>query len=143
MGVNFSRHIRRKNEVVFWSPVPRAFSMNRVSLAGNLAGLQTGSARRDLRIKPYIGSSSVRALGTTARPRPGFRNSADVGVDLKAAITPGLTVDVTIHPDFGQVEADAQQVNLTQFSQFFPRSATSSSRTRASSTSAMPPATIA
>jgi hypothetical protein len=40
-GINFARHIRRKNEVDFWSPVPRAFNMNRVSLAGNLAGLKT------------------------------------------------------------------------------------------------------
>jgi len=119
-GVNFSRRIRRKNEVTFWSPVPRAFNMNRVSLAGNLAGLQTGSAGRDLRIKPYVAGTSVRDLGTTARPTPTFRSSANIGVDVKAALTPGLTLDVTVNPDFGQAEADEQQVNLTQFSQFFP-----------------------
>jgi len=119
-GINFSRHIRRKNEVVFWSPVPRAFNMNRVSLAGNLAGLQTGSAGRDLRIKPYVADNTVRALGTTAQPSPAFHNQGSVGVDLKAALTPGLTLDVTVNPDFGQAEADEQQVNLTQFSQFFP-----------------------
>ena len=119
-GINFSRHIRRKNEVVFWSPVPRAFNMNRVSLAGNLAGLQTGSAGRDLRIKPYVANNTVRALGSTAQPHPSFSNSGAVGVDLKAALTSGLTLDVTVNPDFGQAEADEQQVNLTQFSQFFP-----------------------
>ncbi len=119
-GINFSRHIRRKNEVDFWSPVPRAYNLNRVSLAGTLAGLQTGSAGRDLRVKPYVAATSVRNLGTTGRPNPTFARSADVGVDLKAAITPGLTLDVTVNPDFGQAEADEQQVNLTQFSQFFP-----------------------
>ena len=119
-GINFSRHIRRKNEIDFWSPVPRAFNLNRISLAGHLAGLQTGSAGRDLRIKPYIASSTVRNLGTTAHPNPAFANSADVGIDLKAAVTAGLTLDVTVNPDFGQAEADEQQVNLTQFSQFFP-----------------------
>lgn len=119
-GINFSRHIRRKNEVVFWSPVPRAYNMNRVSLAGNLAGLQTGSAGRDLRIKPYVAATTVRDLGSTLKPRPLFANSASTGVDVKAALTPGLTLDVTVHPDFGQAEADEQQVNLTQFSQFFP-----------------------
>ncbi len=119
-GINFSRHIRRKNEVVFWSPVPRAFNMNRVSLAGNLAGLKTGSAGRDLRVKPYVSDNVVRALGTTATPQPTFGNTANVGVDVKAAITSGLTLDVTVNPDFGQAEADEQQVNLTQFSQFFP-----------------------
>lgn len=119
-GINFSRHIRRKNEVVFWSPVPRAYNLNRVSLAGDLDGLQTGRAGRDLRIKPYIASSTIREQGTTAVPNPRFGTSGDVGVDVRSAITAGLTLDLTVNPDFGQVEADEQQVNLTQFSQFFP-----------------------
>ncbi|MEP7344696.1 MAG: sugar-binding protein, partial [Gemmatimonadaceae bacterium] len=119
-GVNFSRHIRRKNEIVFWSPVPRAYNLNRVSLAGNLVGLQTGNAGRDLRIKPYIATSSVREVGTTSVRRPSYVTTGDIGVDIRAALTPGITMDVTVNPDFGQVEADEQQVNLTQFSQFFP-----------------------
>ena len=119
-GVNFSRRMRHKNEVDFWSPVPRSFNLNRVSLAGDLTGLRTGRAGRDLRIKPYIAENTVRALGTTALPSPGYKNSLDVGVDLRAAITTGLTLDATVHPDFGQAEADEQQVNLTQFSLFLP-----------------------
>lgn len=119
-GINFSRRLRRVNEISFWSPVPRAFSLNRVSLAGELVGLETGAAGRDLRVKPYISDNAVRALGTTAAPSPVMRNSINVGGDVKAAITSGLTLDVTVNPDFGQVEADEQQVNLTQFSQFFP-----------------------
>ena len=119
-GINFSRHVRRKNEVDFWSPVPRAFNLNRISLAGDLTGLQTGKSGRDLRVKPFVVANTVRDLGTTARPQPSFVKHAAVGVDLKAALTPGLTLDVTLNPDFGQAEADEQQVNLTQFSQFFP-----------------------
>ncbi len=45
---------------------------------------------------------------------------AAAGVDIKAGITPSLTLDATINPDFAQAEADEQQVNLTQFSLFFP-----------------------
>jgi hypothetical protein len=119
-GINFSRHIRRKNEVDFWSPVPRSFNMNRVSLAGDLVGLRTGAAGRDLRVKPYVADNVVRALGTAAAPNPTFGNTANVGLDVKAAVTSGLTLDLTVNPDFGQAEADEQQVNLTQFSQFFP-----------------------
>jgi Domain of unknown function (DUF5916)/Carbohydrate family 9 binding domain-like len=119
-GINFSRHLRRRNEVSFWAPVPRAYNLNRVSLAGTLDGLETGSAGRDLRVKPYFANNAVRALGTTAVPAPKMRNSVDVGVDVKAAVTSGLTMDLTVNPDFGQAEADEQQVNLTQFSQFFP-----------------------
>jgi hypothetical protein len=119
-GINFSRHLRRNNEVVFWSPVPRAYNLNRVSLAGNLSGLETGNAGRDMRLKPYLAQGTVRAAGTELVPRPGYVASVDIGADLRAALTPGLTLDATVNPDFGQVEADEQQVNLTQFSQFFP-----------------------
>lgn len=119
-GINFSRHLRRLNEVSFWAPVPRAFNLNRVSLAGTLEGLETGNAGRDLRVKPYFADNAVRPLGTTAAPSPGMKNNIAVGVDVKAAVASGLTMDLTVNPDFGQAEADEQQVNLTQFSQFFP-----------------------
>ena len=119
-GINFSRRIRRNNEVSFWSPVPRAYNMNRVSLAGNLVGLATGSAGRDLRVKPYFVASTVRPVGSQALPDPRTATTGDIGVDVKAALTPGLTADLTVNPDFAQAEADEQQVNLTQFSQFFP-----------------------
>lgn len=114
-GVNFSRQIRRKNEVDYWSPVPRTFSLNRVSEAGELVGLPSAHAGRNLRVKPYAAARTVRDTGGDA-----FSETVDVGVDVKYGITPALTLDVTANPDFAQVEADEQQVNLTQFSQFFP-----------------------
>ncbi|MFN8059786.1 MAG: DUF5916 domain-containing protein [Vicinamibacterales bacterium] len=114
-GINFSRRIRRKNEVDFWSPVPRAYTLSRVSLAGELQGLQSLNPGRNLRIKPYVAGSAVRPGGG-----PDFTSSADVGLDVKYGLTPALTLDATVNPDFAQAEADEQQVNLTQFSQFFP-----------------------
>jgi hypothetical protein len=119
-GINFSRHIRRKNEVAFWSPVPRAYNLNRVSLAGDLAGLETGNAGRDLRVKPYVAANTTRPVGSAAVPRPRSARDASIGVDVKAAVTSGLTADLTVNPDFAQVEADEQVVNLTQFSEFYP-----------------------
>ena len=114
-GINFARRIRRKNEVDFWAPVPRAFGLSRVSLAGELTGIVHGHSARDLRVKPYTAARSIREVGGTR-----FGNSTDAGLDLKYGVTQGLTLDVTVNPDFAQVEADEQQVNLTQFSQFFP-----------------------
>ena len=114
-GINFSRHIRRKNEVDFWAPVPRAFNLTRVSLAGELTGISHRGASRDLRVKPYTAARSIRETGGAQ-----FTSTGDVGLDLKYGVTQGLTVDLTVNPDFAQVEADEQQVNLTQFSQFFP-----------------------
>ncbi|HYV97602.1 MAG TPA: DUF5916 domain-containing protein [Gemmatimonadaceae bacterium] len=113
-GINFARRIRRKNEIDFWSPVPRQYNLARVSLAGDLEGVGRVSASRDFRIKPYVAANTVRAAGGA-----GFDNGANVGADIKYGVTRGLTLDVTVHPDFAQVEADSQAVNLTQFSQFF------------------------
>jgi hypothetical protein len=120
-GINFSRRIRRNNEIDFWSPVPRAYNITRVSLAGDLLGLETsGRAGRDLRVKPYALATTVRESGTPGAARPAFDHSLGVGAYLKYALTPGVTLDLTARPDFAQAEADEQQVNLTQFSQFFP-----------------------
>lgn len=114
-GINFSRRIRRKNEIDYWSPVPRSYDVTRLSMAGNLVGLPAVDPGRNLRVKPYVLGSSVRETGAG-----GFDGKADVGVDLKYGVTSAMTLDVTLRPDFAQAEADQQQVNLTQFSQFYP-----------------------
>jgi hypothetical protein len=113
-GVNFSRRIRRKNEVDFWSPVPRVYNLYRSSLAGTLEGLPDVAQGRNLRLKPWVAADTTRAAGAE------FDAGAHVGLDLKYGVTPSLTLDVTARPDFAQAEADEQQVNLTQFSLFFP-----------------------
>ncbi len=114
-GINFSRRIRRRNEVSFWAPVPRAYTLARVSLAGELTGIAHSGTARDLRVKPYVAGRTVRETGGVQG-----RSAGDAGVDVKYGVTHGLTADLTVNPDFAQAEADEQQVNLTQFSQFFP-----------------------
>lgn len=114
-GINFSRHIRRKNEVDYWSPVPRSYALTRVSLAGDLVGLPGASPGRELRVKPYVLARAVRETGV----RP-YSEALVAGADVKVGLTDALTLDLTANPDFAQAEADVQQVNLTQFSQFFP-----------------------
>jgi len=114
-GINFSRRIRRNNEIVYWAPIPRAFALTRLSLAGNLVGLNSIRRSRNLRATPYVLGRTVRQVGGLS-----FEEKVDGGVDVKYGVTNGLTLDVTVNPDFAQAEADEQQVNLTQFSQFFP-----------------------
>jgi small-conductance mechanosensitive channel/CRP-like cAMP-binding protein len=114
-GVNFSRRIRRKNEIDYWSPVPRVYNLYRASFGGTLAGLPDASQGRNLRIKPFVSANSTRGVGAGS-----FSNGSDVGVDVKYGVTPSLTVDATARPDFAQAEADEQQVNLTQFSVYYP-----------------------
>lgn len=114
-GINFSRRIRRVNEVTYWSFVPRQFRISRVSLAGTLEGVVARTSSRNLKIKPYVLGSSVRPTGGAQ-----FDADTEVGVDVKYGVSPSLTLDATLNPDFAQAEADEQQVNLTQFSLFYP-----------------------
>ena len=114
-GINFSRRIRHRNEITYWAPIPRAFTISRVSLAGTLDGLEIDGTSRDLRIKPYAMGRTVRDLGGAKST-----TSEAVGLDATYGLTRHLAMNLTINPDFAQVEADEQQVNLTQFSQFFP-----------------------
>jgi hypothetical protein len=75
-------------------------------------------------------------------PGPAQRcSTATFAFDVKYGVTQNLTADFTYNTDFAQVEADEQQVNLTRFSLFFPRSAISSSRTRGLPFGAAAPAT--
>ena len=116
-GINFMRNIRRKNEQVFWAPIPRAFTLTRVSLAGSLTDLESLSQGRDLRIKPYV-------TGGGRRQRDGVitdnSTQRDIGLDVKYGVTGGLSLDLTYNTDFAQAEVDNEQVNLTRFALFFP-----------------------
>lgn len=113
-GINFHRRLRRRNEDSYWSPLPRIFTLSRVSMAGRLEGLQTVRSGKDLRIKPYV----LTSYGTSATAAS--KKDGDGGFDVKYGITTGLTLDVTARTDFAQVEADEQQINLSRFSLFFP-----------------------
>jgi hypothetical protein len=117
-GINFMRNIRRKNEQVFWAPIPKAYSLTRVSQAGSLVGLQSLNHGLDLKLKPYV-VSGVRETNTSATLQT-TSFLRDVGFDVKYGVTGGMNVDVTYNTDFAQVEVDEQQVNLTRFSLFFP-----------------------
>ena len=117
-GVNFMRNIRRKNEQVFWAPIPRAYGLTRVSLAGTLSGISGVNRGMDLRVTPYLlaGGRQDRAA-TAGLAGSGFN---EIGLDLKYGVTSGLNLDLTVNTDFAQVEVDEQQVNLTRFALFFP-----------------------
>lgn len=114
-GLNMQRNIRRKKEVAYWSPLPRQYTILRVSRAGVLQGVRT-PAQKNLKLTPYVLGSSDRNYRTQSR----FENGGQVGGDLKYSITPSITLDATVNTDFAQVEVDEQQVNLDRFSLFFP-----------------------
>lgn len=115
-GVNFQRNITKTNELTYWAPLPINFNLYRLSLAGDLVGLNLKKPG-NLKLIPY--ALANRSIDNSTEPNSSA-NTAQVGVDLKYSITPSMTLDVTYNTDFAQVEVDDQQVNLDRFSLFFP-----------------------
>ncbi len=120
-GLNIARIIRRKNEENLWTSWQRSFGLERVSQAGELNGVEDLRRRRLREIKPYAsgewreGVPLVGASGFDAGAR------AHIGVEVaKLGITPSLTAEFTVNPDFGQAEVDDQIINLSRFSVFLP-----------------------
>lgn len=111
-GINFRRELARLEEESVWSPLPEDGSRI-VSAFGTWRNLEGIEPHRHLEVRPYVLSSATRAPGTTDNP---FYAATDlrqtVGGDLKYGITDNLTLNLTVNPDFGQVEADPSVVNL-------------------------------
>ena len=114
-GINFQRTLRRRNENAYWSPIPRQFGLTRVSLAGQLEGVEPPQQKL-LQVIPYV-------LAEVQENRGGSRDDDEdfeAGIDIKYGLTPSLTLEATVNPDFAQVEADVQQINFDRFNLFFP-----------------------
>jgi len=120
-GFNIARIIRRKNEENLWTSWQRSFGLERVSQAGELTGVQEIRRRRLREIKPYASGEWREGVPLVGKEGfdAGVRGRAGLEV-AKLGITPSLTAEFTVNPDFGQAEVDSQVVNLTRFSVFFP-----------------------
>jgi hypothetical protein len=117
-GVNFQRTIRRRNEAVFWAPLPRQYNLYRVSMAGLLEGVEAPvGLSRNLQFTPYVIGELVKRDADT---RDTMLAVGDWGGDVKYSVTSGLTLDATYNTDFAQVEVDDQQINLDRFNLLFP-----------------------
>ena len=121
-GIQIRRSIRHKNEWDYLTPVPRILAgpqaLNKVSAGATLVGLDLPESGANLELKPY---GIARSTSDNVRT-PAVKNQMayDAGGDIKYAVTPNLTADLTVNTDFAQVEVDEQQVNLTRFNLFFP-----------------------
>jgi len=113
MGLVLERIIRHKNETVYWPYLSRDYHFGSVSQYARMVGLRGIERGVDLEVKPYgIAGYSETAVESDYQ--------ADAGLDVKWGVTSNLTADLTLNPDFAQVESDALQVNLTRFSLFYP-----------------------
>ena len=114
-GVLIVRDIGRTGQRISW-PLFRRQVQGYVSQAGEVSGLIAVPTPRRLEMMPYVVTKNV-----TLPEGNGFAHEQQVtgGADIKYGITSNLTLDATINPDFGQVEADPAVLNLSSFETFF------------------------
>ncbi|MDH3711243.1 MAG: carbohydrate binding family 9 domain-containing protein [Cyclobacteriaceae bacterium] len=118
-GLQLTRRYFRKEERSTWQHVP-VDAPGWVHLFGELRGISGIKPQKQLEIAPYALAKMERFEKEEGNPfATGKDEMLDVGVDGKIGITSDLTLDFTINPDFGQVEADPSQVNLSAFEVFF------------------------
>jgi hypothetical protein len=119
-GLNIDYWTPSTNEDVFWIPVPRN-ATGWSSRMGTLAGIQGIKPARRLEVMPYIATDATMN-GERDRANPfddGTNLDGRIGGDIKMGLGPSLTLQATVNPDFGQVEADPAEVNLSAFESIF------------------------
>jgi len=118
-GIQVIRQIFRLEERSMWQYIPKG-SPGFVHLFGELHGINGIKPKRKIELMPYAVARTERFEKETSNPfLDGKKSAISAGLDGKAAITNDLTLDFTINPDFGQVEADPSEVNLTAFESYF------------------------
>ncbi len=120
-GLNVQRWVPSRNEAVAWAEIPLT-EERWTSLFGDLHGISGIRPSRRLELLPYVASSSQR-IGSPDPDDPfaaGANLQGRIGLDAKVGFGSNLTFDATVNPDFGQVEADPAEVNLSAFETFFP-----------------------
>jgi hypothetical protein len=117
-GFGIWRDVERTKERSAW-PVWRPTVSGISSQLGRLTGLRGLSTARRMEAIPYFVTKNAQRPPATAGDPYTLKNTVTVGADLKLSLTPNVTLDGTVNPDFGQVEADPAVVNLSAFETFF------------------------
>jgi len=116
-GIEVRRYLPRRQEIDEWAYIPRT-AHGEVSYYGALDGLVDVRPPRLFQLIPYVaGWLQVRS---NQPPLDGLGYGGNAGFDLKLGLTPALTLDVSVNPDFGQVEADQLVLNLTTLETYYP-----------------------
>ncbi|MGD0756112.1 MAG: DUF5916 domain-containing protein [Bacteroidales bacterium] len=116
-GINFSRLDLKTNEKSSWAPMPRQFATATLAFTGSLIWdkpLPPSGLRFSL--IPYVSAKTTQ----DKEAGEGFKHVANAGIDAKVIISTSMNLDLTVNPDYSQVEVDNQVTNLDRFELFFP-----------------------
>lgn len=116
-GMNMSRLDLRSNEKSSWAPVPRQFFSITLAYTGTLIWDNPPPApKTNISIIPY----ALTGISKNFEKNEDIVFRKDFGGDAKIAVSPSLNLDLTVNPDFSQVDVDQQVTNLNRFELFFP-----------------------
>ena len=118
-GLQVARMLFRKEELSCWQHIPKD-APGWVHQFGELHGIAGIKPSRRFELLPYTVGRTETMKEEVGNPFiPGRTWGGNFGLDGKIGVTSDLTMDFTINPDFGQVEADPSVVNLTAFETFY------------------------
>ena len=116
-GINFSRFSLLQNEKSAWAPVPRQFKSSTLAFTGTLQWDKPPPKQGTrFSIIPFLSGQGLENIDAGIPPN----SDVDSGLDAKVTLSTSLNLDLTINPDFSQVEVDQQRTNLDRFELFFP-----------------------
>jgi hypothetical protein len=116
-GINFSRLDLKTTEKSAWAPVPRQFPTASLAYSGNLVWDQPPPAPgANISIIPY----TLGSIKKNYEKNEPTKHDVEFGGDAKIALTSSVNLDLTVNPDFSQVDVDRQVTNLDRFELFFP-----------------------
>lgn len=117
-NITFVRYDRKRNSVSSWIATPIQLIPNSFAYSGKLKWDQPPPKQSiNISLIPYVAGGT--AADRTVTPEKS-ESDLEAGFDAKIGITPSLNLDLTINPDFSQVEVDRQVINLTRFEFRFP-----------------------
>ncbi len=113
--VQFGRYIPRLSEETFWPPYSLGIE-GRLNQTAMLTGIRDVSPGNNSQIIPFIFARELDSLnpGATGGPRFDRSSEQDIGVDAKFVFNDAMVLDLTLNPDFSQVESDEPQVTLNE-----------------------------
>jgi hypothetical protein len=116
-NINFTRTELKKNERSAWSHIGRIYPLQSLAFGGRLQ-FETAINRNGSNISliPYAIAGTNKDYVNKLNPE----NKVNAGLDAKVAVSSSLNLDLTVNPDFSQVEVDRQVTNLSRFELFFP-----------------------
>jgi len=117
-GMHVGRYISRKNESDQWCLIRKGVN-GWVSQLGHIEGIRGIQPPKHLEIMPFAVGRSTFLPESSANP-DGRDLFSSVGLDMRYGVSSNISLNATVNPDFGQVEADPAGLNLTAFETFYP-----------------------